>query len=55
MAKYEVIQPWHGVNQGQIVELDKVHPSLQPRVRKLAGQDEPELEVATPKAAAAKK
>lgn len=54
MAKYEVIRPWHGVKEGDIVDLKEVHPSLQPRVRKLAGQAEPALEVATPKAATKK-
>lgn len=51
MAKYEVIRPWHGVKQGDIVDLKEVHPSLKPRVRLVAGQKKPELEVATPKAA----
>ncbi|GEM_PF-1886718 len=28
MTKYEVIIPWHGVEKGQVVELENLHPAL---------------------------
>jgi len=48
MRKYKVIRPWHGVRAGQIVELEKLHPSLRANVFPL--DDEVKLEPATPSA-----
>lgn len=39
MPKYLVINPWHGVKEGQTVELEKLHPAIAPNVRELP--DEP--------------
>jgi hypothetical protein len=35
MAKYQVIKAWHGVSVGDVVEIEKLHPSLKPHVIKL--------------------
>ncbi|MGO3872090.1 MAG: hypothetical protein ACTJH7_18545, partial [Alcaligenes sp.] len=32
MAKYQVVRAWHGVAVGQVVEMEKVHPSLKANV-----------------------
>ena len=36
MAKYQVIRAWHGVNVGDVVEIEKLHPALKPHVMKLS-------------------
>ena len=54
MAKYEVIRPWHGVQVGQIVNLDKLHPALKSNVRPLRGEVA-ELVPATPNASTGSK
>lgn len=33
MPKFQVVVPWFGVKQGDVVELDRVHPSLAANVR----------------------
>lgn len=48
--KYEVIKPWHGVAKGDVVQLETLHPSLKPHVRKLSGKASAELVPATPNA-----
>lgn len=48
--KYEVIKPWHGVSLGDVVQLEKLHPSLKSHVRKLSGKASAELSPATPDA-----
>ncbi|MCX3307965.1 hypothetical protein ORN12_02930 [Pantoea vagans] len=48
--KYEVIKPWHGVATGDVVQLEKVHPSLKSHVRKLSDKASAELVPATPDA-----
>lgn len=48
--KYEVIRPWYGVETGDVVELETVHPSLKPHVRKLSDKASAELVPATPEA-----
>lgn len=48
--KYEVIKPWHGVVAGDVVQLEKVHPSLKSHVRKLSDKASAELVPATPDA-----
>lgn len=48
--KYEVTRPWHGVSKGDVVELEKLHPSLKSHVRKLSGKASAELVPATPSA-----
>lgn len=53
MAKYEVVRAWHGVEVGDVVETDKLHPALKPNVRLLSG-DVVKLTPATPSAAAGK-
>lgn len=52
--KYEVIKPWHGVAVGDVVQLDKVHPSLKSHVRKLSDKASAELTPATPNATSRK-
>lgn len=52
--KYEVIKPWHGVAVGDVVKLDKVHPSLKSHVRKLSDKASAELVPATPTATSEK-
>jgi len=47
MPKYEVIRPWNGVEEGDVVELAKLHPALKANVRAVKGQAA-ELEPATP-------
>lgn len=57
MAKYEVIIPWLGVTQGEVIETDSLHPAIRANVRDLpadafkpASEQEPkQLEVSTPK------
>ena len=34
--KYQVIRPWHGVKIGDVVEFEKLHPSLKSHVIKLS-------------------
>ncbi|POP43359.1 hypothetical protein CHU32_09775 [Superficieibacter electus] len=46
--KYEVIKPWHGVALGDVVQLEKLHPSLKSHVRKLSDKASAELTPATP-------
>lgn len=48
--KYEVTRPWSGVSLGDVVELEKLHPSLKSHVRKLSGKASAELTPATPDA-----
>ena len=36
MAKYQVIKSWHGVSVGDVVEIEKLHPSLKPHVINLS-------------------
>ncbi|WP_312265086.1 hypothetical protein [Mixta calida] len=48
--KYEVTRPWHGVSLGDVVELEKLHPSLKSHVHKLSGKASAELTPATPDA-----
>jgi len=36
MAKYQVVRAWHGVTVGQVVEMEKVHPSLKANIIPLA-------------------
>lgn len=38
MAKYEVIIPWYGTANGQVVEFEKLHPVLKPNVRLLSDE-----------------
>lgn len=52
--KYEVIKPWHGVAKGDVVQLEKVHPSLKSHVRKLSDKASAELTPATPTATSRK-
>lgn len=33
MALYEIVRPWHGVNKGDVIELDKVHFALESHVK----------------------
>lgn len=47
MPKYEVTRAWHGVNEGDVVELAKLHPALKANVRPIKGQAA-ELEPSTP-------
>lgn len=48
--KYEVIKPWHGVEVGDVVQLEKVHPALKSHVRKLSDKASAALIPATPDA-----
>ncbi|MGQ3902968.1 hypothetical protein [Mixta calida] len=48
--KYEVVRPWYGVEAGDVIEMDKLHPSLKSHVRKLSGKASAELTPATPDA-----
>jgi len=52
--KYEVIKPWHGVATGDVVQLEKVHPSLKSHVRKLSDKASAQLVPATPTATSEK-
>ncbi|AXF76058.1 hypothetical protein LU604_10890 [Erwinia tracheiphila] len=52
--KYEVVRPWHGVSAGDVVQLEKVHPSLKSHVRKLSDKASAQLVPATPDATADK-
>ena len=55
--RYEVIIPWLGVTQGDVIETDSLHPAIRANVRELPADafkpvSEPEpkqLEVSTPK------
>ncbi|MFN7073833.1 glycoprotein [Proteus mirabilis] len=49
MTKYEFIFPWHGVEKGQVIELENLHPAFKANVRALSN-DAAELVPATPKA-----
>lgn len=40
MAKYQVKKAWYGVKVGQVVELEKLHPSLKSHVIELTEQDD---------------
>uniref|UniRef100_UPI003F58F34C hypothetical protein n=1 Tax=Vibrio cholerae TaxID=666 RepID=UPI003F58F34C len=55
--KYIVEIPWHGVKKGQVVELEKLHPSLKSNVRpvEMEGEESGKLTPATPEATADKK
>lgn len=44
MANYLVTNPWHGVELGDVVEMEKVHPALRYSVKLL-----PEKEAEKPK------
>lgn len=46
--KYEVIKPWHGVAAGDVVQLEKVHPSLKSHVCKISEKASAQLIPATP-------
>lgn len=48
MAKYEVVRPWNGVNLGQVVEIDNLHPALKSNVRLMRGEAGGQLNPATP-------
>lgn len=37
MAKYEVIRPWNGVEIGDVLELENLHPALKSNVRLMRG------------------
>jgi len=50
MAKYEVIRPWNGVELGQMLELETLHPALKSNVRLMRGEAGGELTPATPDA-----
>ncbi|MGP1216176.1 hypothetical protein [Serratia sp. CY34543] len=50
MAKYEVIRPWNGVEIGDVLELEKLHPALKSNVRLMRGEAGGELIPATPDA-----
>jgi hypothetical protein len=49
MPRYEVIRPWNGVQAGQVLELEAMHPALKANVRALKS-DTGNLEPATPEA-----
>ncbi|NIF57532.1 glycoprotein [Enterobacter sp. Ap-916] len=51
MARYEVVKPWHGVAVGDVVDMDTLHPALQPHLRLIKGEAAGELTPATPAAA----
>jgi hypothetical protein len=38
MDKYEVIRPWNGVEIGDVLELEKLHPALKSNVRLMRGE-----------------
>lgn len=38
--KYEVIRPWHGVEMGEVLELDSLHPALKANVRAIRSTDQ---------------
>lgn len=48
MAKYEVVRPWNGVKQGDVIELKNLHPALASNVRLMTGEAGGELKPATP-------
>ncbi|CAI2141845.1 hypothetical protein [Serratia marcescens] len=50
MAKYEVIRPWNGVEIGDVLELENLHPALKSNVRLMRGEAGGELTPATPDA-----
>ncbi len=50
MAKYEVIRPWNGVEIGDVLELENLHPALKSNVRLMRGAAGGELTPATPDA-----
>lgn len=52
MARYLVVNPWFGVEKGQELELDELHPALVSHVEQAEEskvEAAPELEVSTPK------
>lgn len=50
MARYLVVNPWFGVEKGQELELDALHPALASHVKLIEEKPEPpKLEVSTPK------
>lgn len=52
MARYLVVNPWNGVEKGQELELDALHPALASHVQLVSEEVKevkPELEVSTPK------
>lgn len=55
MSKYEVVRPWVGVNLGDTVEFETLHPSLVPNVRPLRGEVAGELSPATREATTGKR
>lgn len=52
--KYQVTKAWHGVAVGDVVELDKLHPSLKYHVLKLSDSAVSGLAPATPEGASDK-
>lgn len=36
--KYEVIRPWAGVNEGEILSLETVHPAIKANLRKVGAK-----------------
>lgn len=46
--KYEVIRAWHGVEVGDVIETDKLHPALNAHVRLIAEKEAAKKEVAEP-------
>ena len=63
MARYRVVHPWFGVQAGDVVETDSLHPALASHVEPMAPRKPPQeggksggtggkdgLEVATPTA-----
>ncbi|TNF65774.1 hypothetical protein FBF48_10275 [Streptococcus salivarius] len=37
MPKYEIVRPWFGVKAGDVVDMERVHPSLASHVKLLSG------------------
>ena len=50
MPKYEVIRAWHGVQMGDVLEMDTVHPALESHLRLMRGAAGGSLTPATPEA-----
>lgn len=48
MPKYEVVRGWYGVKVGDVVEMEKVHPSLESHLRLMRGEAGGALTPATP-------
>lgn len=53
--RYEVIRPWQGVQAGDVLELETVHPSLVSHVRAIPKAQAAQLEPATPGATTPKR